>query len=184
MSTPPAWSRSSSPENIRFGVANNILYRYNTGNATFTNLYTFPNSSTYEIRNSPSRLLVVAANITTVSGVTTFSQQMILFQVGNDANISIITNITFSAFLSKNTSGVYPFLASPLLTKIGGIIRNGTNTSSTILLKSIDATTNAVTDLAFQEPARFITTISKVALDAPKFVGEYFLVVRNDSASP
>lgn len=42
--TPPGWSRSSSPENIRFGVANNILYRYNATIATFTSLYTFPTS--------------------------------------------------------------------------------------------------------------------------------------------
>lgn len=129
-------------------------------------------------------MLVVAANMTSVDGITTFSQIMYLFQVPTSGNISIITAINFTSFLSKNTTGVYPFLASPLLTKIGVIIRNGTNSSSIILLKSIDATTNTVTDLVFQEPARFNATISRVALDAPKFFGDSFFVVRNDSAAP
>ena len=124
----------------------------------------------------------MAANTTAGDNNTIFSQKMYLFQVPAAGNISIITDIAFTAFLSNTTASVHPFLASPILTKIGAIFRKDNVSTSTILIKSIDVNTNTVSDLTFQEPNRFLTIINNVALDAPKFFGDSFFVVRNDSA--
>lgn len=55
--------------------------------------------------------------------------------------------------------------------------------SSTIIIKSIDPNTNAVSNLTFQDPKRILNTIN-MQMNAPKFFGDYFFVVRNDSAAP
>lgn len=47
LSAPAGWTASSSPESMLFGVANNILYRYNSQNGTFAAVYTFPQNQAY-----------------------------------------------------------------------------------------------------------------------------------------
>ena len=183
VSVPAGWTALSSPESLRFGVASNVLYRYNAANGTFDSLYTFPAHSAYDVRSAPnSRLLVVAANTTATASSTTFSQRMYLFTVGT-ATVSLVDRFNFTALVPSTTvPPVYPFLASPMLSKFGAVFTAPGSATPTILLKSVDSANN-VSDLAFQEPLRFLTTINTVAADAPKFFGDAFFVVRNDSAT-
>jgi hypothetical protein len=62
--TPTLWNVDSSSESIQYGVAGNILYRYDSSSGTFTELtHYYPPSSglAYEIRYYPGRLIVVYA---------------------------------------------------------------------------------------------------------------------------
>lgn len=110
---------------------------------------------------------------------------MYLFQgLTTSSNTSIITQFSYNVFVPTTTvPPVYPYLASPMLSKIGAVFTAPNSSSPTILIKSIDSSTNAVVDVTFQEPRRFLTTINSVAVDAPKSFGDMFIVVRNDSAS-
>ena len=160
----------SSPESLRFGVANNVLYRFDPATAAFTSLYTFPSNAAYDIRSaSNGRLLVVAANTTVVVGTTTYSQRMYLFQA-TAAGFSLITQFAFTAFVPADPAPpVYPYLASPLLTKLGAVYIASALANPSILIKAIDPISNAVTDITFQEPSRFITTINAVVANYPQF---------------
>ena len=72
-----------------------------------------------------------------------------------------------------------------MLTKLGAVFNAASSSSTpTILMRSIDPNSNSVSDLTFQEPKRFLATINNVAIDAPKAFGDFYFVVRNDSASP
>lgn len=186
VSTPAGWTMLSSPESLRFGVANNVLYRFDPASAAFTSLYTFPANAAYDIRSaSNGRLLVVAANSTVVASTTAFSQRMYLFQAAA-AGLSLITQFAFAAFVPADPAPpVYPYLASPLLSKLGAVFITSALATPTILIKAVDATNNAVTDITFQEPFRFLTTINAVVVNSPKFFfGDSFFVVRNDSTFP
>ena len=90
-----------------------------------------------------------------------------------------------SPVASSNAPPIYPYLASPMLTKLGAVFNAASSSSTpTILIRSIDPNSNSVSDLTFQEPKRFLATINNVAIDAPKAFGDFYFVVRNDSASP
>lgn len=163
------------------------MYRYNSQNGTFAPIYTFPQNQAYALRNAPGRLLVVAANMTAGNTTTTYYQRKYLFQI-NSTSISLITQFQYTALIpvvaNMTAPPIYPYLASPLLTKLGVVYNAPNNTSPTIIIKSIDSNTNSVSNLTFQEPRRFLATIDAMPIDGPKFFGDYFFVVRNDSANP
>lgn len=187
VNVPAGWEVRSSSEWIQYGVASNILYRFDPQNGTFASIHTFPSNQAYAFKNAQGKLLVVAANMSSGNNTTIYYQRKYLFQISTNSS-SLITQFQYTAMVpvvaNMTAPPVYPFLASPMLTKLGAVFNAPNSTSPTIIIKSIDSNTNTVTDLTFQEPRRFLATIDSTPIDGPKFFGDYFFVVRNDSANP
>jgi hypothetical protein len=60
--TPLNWTANSSPESLNYGIANNVLYRFNPMFKNFTSIKTFPANSFYELRNYQNNIIVAACN--------------------------------------------------------------------------------------------------------------------------
>jgi hypothetical protein len=142
-----------------FGVAANILYRFDPMNGTFTNIYTFPQNQAYGIRSFQGRLLVVSANSTLLNNnMTQINQRFSVFNIAANNTLRTVGNFAVTGVTPDNLP-ILPYLASPQLSKIGIIFNppnatnatNATNTTNvSIWMKSVDYTANAINNLPFQ----------------------------------
>lgn len=100
VTVPAGWTPRSSSESLKYGVASNILYRFDPLNSTFTSIQNLPSHQTYGIRSWKGRVVVAGANSTNATNnMTQISQRFFVF---NDALPSL------SLVGQFDVSGVFP----------------------------------------------------------------------------
>jgi hypothetical protein len=188
VTVPNGWAPNSSPESLQYGVAANVLYRFDPRNGTFANLRTFPPSQAYEVRSFQGRIVVAAANSSNgTNGLTQVNQT---FFVLNNLPSGLIQVGQFSVSGAFNTPPpLIPFMASPQLTKIGVAVpapapSNMSEPNVVLLLQSVDYATSTISALTFKELERFRGTVRNLPPNNKNFFfGDNYYVVRNVSAA-
>ncbi len=146
--TPASWNITSSPESITYGVAANVLYKFNPMSFNFTSAYTFPQNTFYDVRSYQGNLIVAASNVSNASA--NFSQINQNFYVFTDqGSLSLITQFSIAAKNLGNFTTI-PFLTSPQLSKLGVFYVPINSTNQTSIFKSINFNKSKVDNLTFQ----------------------------------
>jgi hypothetical protein len=146
--TPASWNITSSSESLAYGVAANVLYKFNPMFFNFTSVYTFPQNAFYDVRSYQGNLIVAASNVSNASA--NFSQINQAFYIfTGQASLSLINQFSIVAKNLGNFTTI-PFLTSPQLSKLGVFYVPTNSTNQTAIFKSINFNKSKVDNLTFQ----------------------------------
>jgi hypothetical protein len=115
---PNRWTPKSSPESLQYGMAGNVLYRFDPTSATFANLRILAPSQAYEVRSFQERVVVAAANSSNgTNGPMQVSQTFFIFS-NLPSGLTQVGQFSVSGAFNMPLP-LIPFMTSPQLTKIG-----------------------------------------------------------------
>ena len=166
---------------LYYVVSGNSLYSYSTG--VFSSLKSFAGFEKYGISSYSNQIIVWGANSTGSANNFIVTQFVQILKV-NSGSVSLISTLSFNAFSSLTDYVV--MRTSPLLTKLYfEYLENPLNTSSTISIYDIDFENSIITSIIMKNPSNYLTTTSFMSSFASDnfFLGDYYLVVRNNSGS-
>lgn len=176
------WAIQASTESFFYAVSNNALYRYNQTLNQYDKAYSFSSFAKYFIFEYQGRVVVSASNVianSTVGNATTYRvNQTIYLLVDAPSGLKLIERIDVEGFSSLSYIMVF---TSMRLTKFAYEYTPVGNSSSVMVVKSVDYFRSKVITLTWKDFARFSQT-RQAATYAEIAITDTFLVVRNGTA--
>lgn len=172
-----------SSGDLKYVVASYQLLKFNEKTSSYSQIYSLPVWSNYEIHNNMDRLTIVGHNVTQpVPNVAIFSHSFAIYVlIDSFSMIQVVDIVSFA--IQTNTSS-FPIHFSPNLIKIHFSYLPLKGTSRVNVFKTVNYTSMYVFDVDVISQASLDIITSLQVLNKTNFVlGDRYLIVRNDTVA-
>lgn len=169
-----------SSSDLKYVIASYQLMRFNESASNYSQIYSLPVWSNYEIYSHQNRLVIVCHNVTQlVPNVALFNHNFAIYVLVDSGFIEVVDIVSFA--IKTNTSS-FPIQVSPSLTKIHFHYLPLNGTARINVFKTVDYAKMYVYDVDGMSQASLDVIKSLQELNRTNFVlGDQYLIVRNDT---
>lgn len=172
-----------SSSDLLYLITSSQLYKFNETAASYSQIYSLPVWSNYDIHNYQDRLVIVGHNVTQpVLTNPVFNHNFAIYVLVD--SFSIIQVVDIISFAIQTNTSSFPIHVSPNLTKIHFHYLPLKGTARINVFKTVDYANMYVYDVDVLSQASLDIIASLQDLDKTNFVlGDRYVIVRNDTSA-